>query len=104
MTFRVDWSLEAEGGLLRTYDYLLEREIQREGNLALARRALEAICNAVRSLESAPFLFRKIGESPFLRELVVPFGTRGYVLAYEILAEDWVVIAAMRHQREDDYY
>jgi hypothetical protein len=51
-----------------------------------------------------PFTCRKAGDSPFLRELVISFGATGYVALFEILDEQEVVIAAVRHQREDDYY
>ncbi|MFP5404714.1 MAG: type II toxin-antitoxin system RelE/ParE family toxin, partial [Gammaproteobacteria bacterium] len=38
------------------------------------------------------------------RELIVPFGSGGYVLLFEIEADGWVTILAARHQREADYY
>ena len=40
--------------------------------------------------------------SPFLRELVNSFGTTGYVALFEIVDAQNVVIAAVRHPREDD--
>jgi len=43
-------------------------------------------------------------KSPFLRELVIPFGGTGYVALSEIAGNSTVVIAAVRHQREDDYH
>lgn len=36
------------------------------------------------------------------RELVVPFGATGHDVLFEVLGND-VVVAAVRHQREDDY-
>lgn len=45
-----------------------------------AEAVLEAIRKVLRSLERSPFSFRKAGtDSPFLCELVIPFGTSGYV-------------------------
>ncbi|MDI9682423.1 type II toxin-antitoxin system RelE/ParE family toxin, partial [Burkholderia cenocepacia] len=38
------------------------------------------------------------------RELIVSFGTSGYVLLFEIEAAEQVTILAVRHQREDDYH
>jgi plasmid stabilization system protein ParE len=37
------------------------------------------------------------------RELVIPFGHDGYVALFEIMDDRTVVVAAVRHQREDDY-
>lgn len=51
-----------------------------------------------------PFTCRKIDASnPFLRELIVSFGTSGYVSLFEIESAEQVTILAVRHQREDDY-
>ncbi|REN15088.1 type II toxin-antitoxin system RelE/ParE family toxin, partial [Mycobacterium tuberculosis] len=52
----------------------------------------------------SPFTCRKAGDSPFIRELVIPFGASGYVALFEIEASDSIVVAAVRHQREDDYH
>jgi hypothetical protein len=42
--------------------------------------------------------------SPFLRELVIPFGGTGCVALFEIDDNQTVTILAVRHQREDDYH
>lgn len=39
-----------------------------------------------------------------MRELVIPFGRSGYVALFEIIDSATVVIAAVRHQLEDDYH
>ena len=57
-----------------------------------------------RSLARAPFVYRKVGDSPFLRELLIPFRGGGYVALYEIKDSAHVTILAVRHQREDDYH
>ncbi|MDB5936201.1 MAG: Plasmid stabilization system [Massilia sp.] len=55
-------------------------------------------------LKDFPFTCRKASpESPFLRELVIPFGSTGYVVLFEIEDATTVTILAVRHQREDDY-
>ena len=53
---------------------------------------------------SSPFTCRKAGQSPFLRELVIPFGRSGYVALFEIEDASNIVIVAVRHQLEDDYH
>jgi plasmid stabilization system protein ParE len=65
---------------------------------------LTAIRAGFETLRSLPFTCRKAGDSPFLRELVISFGATGYIALFEILDEQEVVIAAVRHQHEDDYY
>jgi hypothetical protein len=52
-----------------------------------------------------PFASRKIDPAePFLRELLIPFGSAGFVALFEIDNADTVTIPAVRHQREDDYH
>lgn len=102
MTFRVRFTREAEDDLVRLYEFVLERNVT---NWALAERALEAIRHAISGLEHSPFSYRKASgqPSPFLRELVIPFGSAGYVALFEIEGSDVVTVLAVRHQREDDY-
>lgn len=105
MTYRVVLTPEAEADLLRLFDFLIERELERAGgNLDLAQRALDAIREGFKLLERFPFSCRKVGASTFLRELVIPFGATGYVALFEIVDRHTVAIAAVRHQREDDYH
>ena len=70
----------------------------------VAERALSAITSAVDSLGRSPFIYRKAGQSPFLRELLIPFGHSGYVALFEIEDASTVTILAVRHQLEDDYH
>jgi plasmid stabilization system protein ParE len=100
--FRVRFTRGAEDDLIRLYDFVLERDTT-DG--ALAERALEAIAHAIFGLERSPFSYRKAtgASSPFLRELVIPFGAAGYVALFEIEGSDVVTVLAVRHQREDDY-
>ena len=106
MSYQVKLTREAEDDLFRLYDFMLEREIERSGggDLALADRAIAAIHHGFATLRSSPFTCRKADQSPFLRELVIPFGGTGFVALFEISNTDTVVIAAVRHQREDDYH
>ena len=101
MTYRVRFTEEAENDLLRLYAFILDRD---ETDWALAEKALEAVKDALRSLELSPFSFRKAtANTPFLREMIIPFGASGYVALYEIEHENTVSILAVRHQREEDY-
>ena len=107
MTYRVKLTGEAQDDLLRLYKFLLERELSKVGDAAdftNADKAITAIQDGLATLQRSPFTCRKAAQSPFLRELVIPFGATGYVALFEISGPDTVVIAAVRHQREDDYY
>lgn len=102
MTFNVRFTEEAQEDLVRLYEFILDRD---DTDWSVAERALEAIKQAIRSLENSPFSFRKADAvNPFLRELVIPFGSSGYVALFEIDNDHSVTILAVRHQREDDYH
>ena len=97
--YKVRFTPEAEDDLLRLYDFLLERDV------ATAERALDAIRKAVELLSFSPFSCRKaLPDNPFLRELIIPFGSAGYVALFEIESTAAVNILAVRHQREEDYH
>ncbi|MDP2794167.1 MAG: type II toxin-antitoxin system RelE/ParE family toxin [Sulfurisoma sp.] len=102
MTFKVRFTTAAEGDLVRLYQFILERD---ETDWALAERALEAVRHGIFTLSQSPFTCRKVdARNPFLRELVIPFGSTGYVALFEIENESTVTILAVRHQREGDYH
>ena len=105
MTFRVRLTREAEEDLNRLFDFVLERELVRDGgDLSLAEQALAAIRAGFLTLKTSPFTCRKAGQSPFLRELIIPFGRSGYVALIEIESATDVVVVAVRHQLEEDYH
>ena len=82
MTYRVRLTRQAQDDLQRLFDFIIERELaSHEGALEIAARELTAIRAGFETLRAMPFTCRK-----------------------EILNEQEVVIAAVRHQREDDYY
>lgn len=104
MSFRVRYTREAADDLERLFDFVLNRELERDGDPAVADRALEAIQSGAQTLSFSPFTCRKVGPDPFIRELVIPFGHTGYVALFAIDGKDTVTICAVRHQREDDYH
>lgn len=96
--YRVQFTPEAEDDLLRLYEFMLEKD------LITAERAFESIRTALDLLTYSPYSCRKArSDTPFLRELVIPFGAAGYVALFEIDASNTINILAVRHQREDDY-
>jgi plasmid stabilization system protein ParE len=105
VTYKVKLTREAEDDLVRLFDFVIERELAREGgDVELADKALSAIRDGLALLERFPFTCRKAGASPFVRELVIPFGHTGYVALFEIVDDQTVIVGAVRHQREDDFH
>ena len=102
MTYRVRFTQQAEDDLVRLYAFILERDA---ADWALTEQALEVIRAGMVVLERFPFTCRKASaDSPFLRELVIPFGADGYVALFEIDDAETVTVLAVRHQREGDYH
>ena len=98
MSFRLRFTLEAKSDLERLYGFLAEQDLE------AAERALDVIDRAWTILEEFPFSCRKAENSnPFVREIVIPFGSAGYVALFEIENQQTVTVLAVRHQREDDY-
>mgnify|MGYP003584520636 CR=1 FL=1 len=103
MTSTVVLTHEALEDLIRLEDFLVEGALQR-GDLDLPRRAVEAIRAEFRILETNPFTCRIADNDRLERELVIPLGVSGYVALFRIISDQEVAIAAIRHQREDDFH
>lgn len=99
MSFNVRFTPEAEDELVRLYSFLLQED------MLAAEQALTALRKAIDLLRDFPFSCRKaVADNPFLHELLIPFGQSGYVMLFEIDAQQSVTVLAVRHQREDDYH
>ncbi|WJH39250.1 type II toxin-antitoxin system RelE/ParE family toxin [Aliirhizobium terrae] len=99
MTFRLRYAKKARADIKRLYAFLLEHDFD------TAERAVEVIIRTINTLREFPFAARKAQEgNPFIRELVIPFESAGYVALFEIENATQVTILAIRHQREDDYH
>ena len=88
----------------RLEDFAIDRELASEApDWATPQRALDAIGEGMRLLSWSPYTCRRAelgnGRS---RELIVPFGSAGYIVLFEIV-DDQVVVGAVRHQREEDF-
>jgi plasmid stabilization system protein ParE len=102
--FEVRYTESARGDLLRLFDFMLQRA-QTSEDFDAAQLALDGIRASVEThLSKSPFIYRKVGVSPFVRELIIPFRSGGYVALYEIAEPGIVNVLAVRHQLADDYY
>ena len=95
---------EAVADLRRLEDFAIERELASETpDWTTPQRALDAVREGMRLLPWSPYSYRRAelgnGRS---RELIVPFGSTGCIVLFEIVGEV-VVVGAVRHQRVEDY-
>ncbi|MDL2407727.1 type II toxin-antitoxin system RelE/ParE family toxin [Rhizobium calliandrae] len=99
MKYAIRYTTAAFEDFDRRYDYLIAKDVE------LAERAPEAVQKAIELLGDFPFTCRKVlADNSFLRELVIPFGSSGYVALFEIENDTTVTVLAVRHQRAEDYH
>jgi plasmid stabilization system protein ParE len=99
VSYQVRYTKAAKDDIVRLYGFLVEQD------LAAARKALDAIEKGIDFLQDFPFTCRKATpENPLLREMIISFGARGYVVLFEIENNKTITILAVRHQREEDYH
>ena len=104
MSYAVEFTQSAEDDLVRLCEFLLDRAETLE-QLAVADEALKVIRQAALShLSTTPYSYRKVGARSTLRELIIPFGTTGYVLRFDIRSPELVLVIGARHQREEDFH
>lgn len=102
MSHTVRLTEAAQADLLRLYDFLLA---QHPGDPRQAAAALDSIDQAFKLLRTFPYSCRKATpDNPYLREIIIPFSSTGYVALFEIEPDEIVTILAVRHQREADYH
>ncbi|MDD5056456.1 MAG: type II toxin-antitoxin system RelE/ParE family toxin [Sideroxydans sp.] len=91
-------SERARSDIARLHAFLLEKDA------SAARRALLAIREALVPLKQSPLIGRPTEDRPGFRELVIDFGTSGYLALYcHEPPLDIVTILAIKHQKEHDY-
>lgn len=95
---RVRLSARAQPDLLRPHQFL------REKDASIAKRALIAINAGLKPLEDSPAIGRPMEDFSELRELVIDFGSAGYLALYRYEPEfNVVTVLAIKHQKENDY-
>ena len=82
---------EAREDLQRLEDFLVEMALE-HGDLDLPGRAVDAIRNEMRILETNPYTCRMAHSNPLEGELIIPFGGSGYVALFEIISDDEVAV------------
>ncbi len=88
------WLPEAQDDLQRLYDFIEPH------NQEAAVRAINLLVKAAETLKEFPEKGKPWKPDVDFRELLVPFGVRGYVIRYR-LHEDQIVIVRIWHALED---
>ncbi len=99
--YQLIYSQYARDDLWRLFEFLAEFDEQ------LAETAIESIEAALDAMRRYPMICRMAqgkGFDPNWRELVIQFGSSGYVALFEITGEQEVTVMAIKHQRESDYH
>lgn len=99
--YRVRLTPQAQEDLERLYQFWLGIDPITD------EHAMEAIADSYTLLERMPFSCRKAADGQLgsrWREMLISFGSSGYVALFEIEDNETVTIAAVRHQRESDYH
>lgn len=85
-------------GMIRCREFLEGR------NSEAAARAGQVIAARLLALQTTPDMGRPFDGEEALRELVIGFGSSGYIALYRHEpADDAVYVLALRHQREAGY-
>ena len=75
-----------------------------EKSLEIARRSDKAIRDALLLLKTSPEMGRPYKKNPMLRELIIKFGSSGYLALYIYdPAKDTIYIVAFKHARGKTY-
>jgi plasmid stabilization system protein ParE len=94
---RVKLSPRAQSDIKRLYDFLAAKDT------VVASSAVNVIVSSFSPLTRIPKIGRK-KDGTDLRELIINFGSSGYVALYDFDEDiDEVVITALLHQKENDY-
>jgi plasmid stabilization system protein ParE len=89
----IEWLPGAVSDLQRLREFILPH------NADAAQRAVAVIKKAVSTLHPLACIGKPVEEMPDFRDIVIPFGSSGYVLRYRIDG-DTVLIAALKHGKE----
>lgn len=96
-------SPEAQDDFERLQDFWIE-----VASTDITDRAIATVLKALDVLSIFPHSCRKASTDSFnlvCRELVIPFGSSGYLALFEIQEDhNRVAVLAVKHQRESDYH
>ena len=78
------------------------RKFLHDKNPQASRRAAQAIKDGIKKIALQPEGHRPVPDMPYHRELVIDFGSRGYIARYYYQPGGDILILRIKHQLEDD--
>jgi plasmid stabilization system protein ParE len=94
---KIEWLPGAVFDLQRLREFILPH------NADAARRAVSVTRKAVSMLHTNMFIGKPVEDMPDFRDMVIPFGSSGYLLRYRIEI-DTVLIVAVKHGKEAGFF
>lgn len=91
---RLIYTKEAREDFIRAYQFLLTK------NAVAAGKAKQAILDTINRLPAMPMAHRPVSLHPHQRDLMIPFGSSGYIVRYRYEHGGDIIILRMWHQRE----
>jgi plasmid stabilization system protein ParE len=93
---RIVYSARASADLIRLFNFLAEKDVP------TAQRAIRQVRDSLTILARMPKIGRPAEEG--FRELIIDFGSSGYLALYDFdEVQDAVIVHGVRHQKENDY-
>ena len=93
----VKYSAQAISDLQRLHDFLATQDKD------VAKRAIAVIRDALTKIAVMPERFRPVEGRIYLRETIIDFGSSGYIARFRHLPKGDILIARIKHQKEDDF-
>ena len=93
----VKYSAQTISDLQRLHDFLATQDKD------VAKRAIAVIRDALTKIAVMPERFRPVEGRIYLREAIIDFGSSGYIARFRHLPGDDILIARIKHQKEDDF-
>ena len=93
----VKYSAQAIADLQRLHDFLATQDKD------VAKRAIAVIRDALKKIAVTPERFRPEEGRIYLREAIIDFGSSGYIARFRHLPKGDILIARIKHQKEDDF-
>jgi len=93
----VKYSAQAVADLQRLHDFLVTQDKD------VAKRSVAVIRDALKKIAVMPERFRPVQGRMYMREAIIDFGSSGYIARFRHLPSGDIVIARIKHQKEDTF-
>ena len=93
----IKYSAQAIEDLKRLHDFLETQDKD------VAKKAVAVIRGALQKIAFMPERFRSVEGKIDQREVIIDFGSSGYIARFRHLPNGDITIARVKHQKEDDF-